>query len=284
MTDTKRASFATEDMSEGGGGLWATDGPVAAMLAKGIFSKEPPNENYAAAGNPIFAHAEFVLDGDGPIEDRTTKDSWSLGAAAGDNFEISDDGNFLIPKIEGASIRKDSKFGTFAGSLQNEGVPKTVLQAFEWSALKGLKGQFKRLVDKERNFADQPGQRKSKFPPSTLCLVKLLAMPGQKAAGTSASTQKTGNAPATSAPASSAPADLDGVVWTYLETMLKGVGGTLDRGRITLAVSKAAMKDANRQAVARRAAEESFLATLVDAGLITYDDKARGQPVTLVTA
>lgn len=284
MAEIKRASFATEDMTEGGGGLWATEGPVAATLLKGLFSKEPPSESYTADGNPIFAHAEFVLDGDGPVEERTTKDSWSLGAAAGDNYDISPDGDFLIPKIEGASIRKDCKFGTFTGSMQNEGVPKTILQSFAWSELNGLKGQFKRLVDKERNFADRPGQRKSKFPPSTLCLVKLLAMPGQKAAGTSASTQKTGTSPVASAPASSAPADLDGAVWTYLETMLKGVGGTMDRGRITLAVSKAAMKDANRQAVARRAAEESFLATLVEAGLVTYDAAAKGQPVTLVTA
>lgn len=284
MSEQKRASFATEDMSEGGGGLWGTDGPVAAKLLKGVFNQTPPSENYVAEGNPIFGHATFVIDGEGPEEERTVTDSWALGAAAGDNFDIGGDGDFLVPKIEGASIRKDCKFGTFASSLQNEGVPKTVLQSFAWSELTGLHGQFKRLVDKERNFTDRPNQRKSKFPPSTLCLVKLLAMPGEKKAGPAVA--KTTSAPAgTTAPAAGTPAggaDLDGAAWGYLETVLKEKGGSEQRGRLTLAVSKAAMKDANRQALARRASEESFIGTLVDAGLVTYASTEKGQPVTLV--
>lgn len=277
----KRASFAVEDMKEGGGNLFGSAGPVRATL-QGRFSKEAP-ENYPAQGNPIFAWVDFTLAGDGPIEERRAQQTYSLGAQSGDNFTISEDGNYLIPNSDDAAIVKDCKFGTFAASLQNEGVPKNVLQDFSWDKLNGLDGDFKRVADKERSFTEERKAQKEggkKFPPSTLVCVKLHAMPGEKA--------KTGSAPAASAPATTAAApvqstgDIDGDALNYLTQVLNEKGGSIQRGNIVLKVSQAVGKDPNRQAIAKRAAEESFIQSLVDAGLVIYGASEKGQPVTLV--
>src|SRR4051812_39768021 len=116
----KRASFAVEDMKAGGGNLWGTAGPVRAKVTGGRFTKEGP-PNYTAEGNPIYAVVDFELKGDAPIEERRVDQSFSLGGSAGDNFSISADGDYLIPTSDDAAVVKDSKFGTFASSLQNEG-------------------------------------------------------------------------------------------------------------------------------------------------------------------
>lgn len=277
MSEQKRASFAIEDMRQGGGNLWGTAGAVRAAITGGKFTKEAP-DNYSAEGNPIFGVVDFLLAGDAPEEERRVNQSFSLGAAAGDNFTVSEDGDFLIPTTDDAAVIKDSKFGTFACSLQNEGVKKEILQDFAFSKIVGLDGDFKRIADKERTFVnDKKDGAKKKFPPSTLCLVKLHALNGSKGATTAA---KTTAAPGSATPAASS-GDLDTDTLMYLEQVLKEKGGTEQRGRLTLSVSKAAMKDPNRQNIARRASEESFIQTLVDAGLVKYGATEKGQPVSL---
>src|SRR5574337_336993 len=116
----KRASFAQEDMKEGGGNLFGSNGPVRAALVGGRFTKQAP-DGYTAEGNPIFGVAEFLIAGDGPEEERRVNQSYSLGAQSGDHFTIAPDGDYLIPSGDDAQIIKDCKFGLFASSLQNEG-------------------------------------------------------------------------------------------------------------------------------------------------------------------
>lgn len=286
MAEQTYASFAVEDMKEGTGLFDDVDGTIR----KFQFTKEPP-DNYQAEGNPIFAVVHFELKGDGPVEERMVSQSYSLGASAGDGFGVSEDGYGLIPTADGAAVRKDSKFGTFAAALQNEGVPKTVLQAGDFSKLIGLSGHFKRVADKERNFGEdkrtRPGQ-KSKFPPSTLVLVKLHGMPGEAVKTTASATKATAaatTAPAAAAPSSSGNVDVDTRAQELLLAVMadaKKAGRTLQRSQITLAVSKAAMSDPNRAVYAKRAGEEAFLTLLAEIGAITYDATAKGQPVGLV--
>lgn len=288
MPDQKPASFATKDMKEGSN-LFDN---VRAKLIGGLFTKEAP-DNYEAAGDPIFGVVKLLIDGDAPIEDRTVSQSYSLGGTAGSMFTIVPGGDYLIPISDDAAPRKDSKFGTLATSLQNEGVPETIMEAFQWSKLIGLDATWKRIADKERTFAEQKRDaRKSKFPASTLCVVKIHALPGEKGkpqlgptpVSTVPSAAPLPSGTVTNGSGSVTPSDLDGDTWEILKTVLSNKGGTEQRGRLTLAVSKAAMERPDRAMLAKRAAEESFLQTLVDAGLITYGAADKGQPVSLVTA
>src|SRR3990167_3467730 len=114
----KYASQVPEDMKEGTG-LFDN---VNAHITNIQFTKTPP-ENYQADGNPIYSDVSFLIDGEGPEEDRKAGQSYSLGAKAGDNFTISPDGYGLIPNNDDAELRKDSKWGTFVTSLAKEGMP-----------------------------------------------------------------------------------------------------------------------------------------------------------------
>lgn len=273
----KFASFATEDMKEGTGLFDDVD----ATLTNLQFTKEAP-DNYAAQGNPIFAVVHMLLTGDAPEEERKVSQSYSLGAQAGDNFTISEDGYKLIPTNDDAAPRADSKFGTFCKYLQASQVPASLLKNGDFSKLIGLTGHFKRVADKERTFAEENGRgaRKSKFPPSTLVLTKLIALPGEKAVGKSNGAATT-VAPTTSAPAASS-GDIDTDTWPYLEAVLKNNGGTFQRGKLTLKVSQAAAANARRTEIAKRAAEESYINSLVELGMVTYAAAEKGQPVSLV--
>lgn len=285
MSEQKRASFAVEDMKVGGGNLWGSAGPVRAKIIAGRFTKEAP-DNYAATGNPIFGVVDFHLAAVTREEGQSDEDyeaarrvnqSYSLGAQAGDNFTISEDGDYLIPTSDDAQIVKDSKFGIFAAALQGEGVSKTVMQAFGFKKILNLDGDFKRIVDKARDFNDS-NKKASKFPPSTLCLVKLYSLAGEVAKGAATVAKATTT---TATPVAASGGDLDDDTWQYLEAVLKAKGGTEQRGRLTLAVSKAAGDNPNRQALARRASEESFISEMVKAGVITYAASEKGQPVSL---
>jgi hypothetical protein len=302
-TAVKRASFAAEDMAEGGGSLWDN---VRAVLTSGKFTKEAP-DNYAAQGNPIFGVAQFELRDQTQQEGESAEEfqarchpsqSYSLGAQAGDHFTISENGDYLIPNDDDARLVKTSKFGTLM--LATQQLDKSLVayvRDFSWSRIAGLDAQWKRIVDKNivdsGNDGDQVarrGSQKKKYPPSTLCPVKLYALPGQKGAAT----QTSGNVsvasspnPGTAAPApvaqTTSAAIQDADVWPYLAQVLQDAKGhTEQRGRLTLAVSKAALADPNRAAIARRAAEESFIAEMANAGLVTYASSEKGQPVTLV--
>jgi len=289
-TKPKYVSMASEDMKEGSNLFDNVDARIKNIQ----FTKEPPSDSYTTEGNPIFSNVTFLLDGDGPEAERTVSQSYSLGAQAGDNFTIGDDGYGLL-LIEGkddAAIRKDSKWGTFVAVLETSGVSKAITQAGDMEKLVGLYGHFKRVADKARDFGEdartRPGQKKSKFPPSTLVCVKLLAMPGEKVKDAPAT--KTASAPTTTATApatngnTTSTSDLDGVTSAYLETVLKAAKGPVQRSNLTLLLSRAAVKEANRQDIARRGADEGFLTELAGLGLIAYDPAAKPQVVSLTTS
>jgi hypothetical protein len=195
----KRASIDTADMSEGGGNLFGSAAPVRARITGGRFTKEAPNENYTSEGNPIFGVADYELLGLKQEEGETAEEfharthpnqSYACGPQSGDNFTISEDGQYLIPNNDESKLVKTSKFGIYAAALKNEKVPASILSAFGWDLITGLVGDFKRVADPARDFADsgRANARKSKYPPSTLVLVKLVSLPGQAASAATTTT------------------------------------------------------------------------------------------------
>src|SRR5262249_51641866 len=118
----KYASFAGAKLREQTGLFDDVDAKVVAFK----FSKEAP-DNYPAEGNPIFAYVSLLLDGDGPEDERTQVQIYNLGAKAGDEFTIGDDGYGLIPVDDAVNTgRKGSKFTIFTQALETAGVPATI--------------------------------------------------------------------------------------------------------------------------------------------------------------
>lgn len=276
MSNQKYASLAPEDLKEGSNLFDNVD----ATILKAVYTNEAP-DNYTAEGTPIFAVITLELKGDAPVEERTVSQSYSLGASAGANFTVSDDGHGLIPNEDGVSLRKDSKWGTFVAALSNEGLPKPILQSGDISKFVGLVGHFTRVADKERNFVNDSRKAKSKFPPSTLVCTKIHSLPGAAKVAAPAGKGTT----AAAAPVAN-DGDFDQIVGGFLMTVLekkaKEGKSSVQRSTLGLLLSQAAAKEERRQDIARRGADEGFLATLVDAGMITYDASAKPQVVAIV--
>lgn len=301
------ASFDPSDMKQGGS---LFDNVDLEIVAGTRYSMEAP-DNYHAEGHPIFAWVEYFMyslpderkDKNEP-DPRRVNQSYSLGAKSGENFTISEDGNYLIP-VEGnvdsdgkiiEPLRLDSKFGTYVDALKKEGVPATILRGGNISGLVGLKGRFVRKADKERNFGDsKPAGDGKKNPPSTLVLAKApYQLPGGQAATPTTAAAKpaaTTTAPATSAPAAEVSGDLDSKTGIYLAKVVKSKNGKVQRSQLTLLVAQAAMKDPQRQEIAKRAQDEAFLLPMNEAGgvldengeivALKYDPTAKPQVVTL---
>jgi len=251
---------------------------IAAVITNFQFTKEAP-DNYEAAGSPIFGVLYITGDGDGAEDERKHTQSYSLGAKAGEEFTISADGYGLIPIDDSvASLRKGSKFDTLKCSFENEGVPSTIFENGDMSKLIGLRAQFKRVNDPERNFGDAGKAKTSKFKPQTLICVKVLGLPGEVGSG-KAIAGKTATAPA--AGQSAPEGDLDTVTGQYLlEVLANAKDSKVQRSQLTLLLSKVAMKDPRRQDIARRGSDEAFIATLVEAGVVNYDPAAKPQYVS----
>jgi hypothetical protein len=263
------ASQAIEDFQESSG-LFDN---VNAVITNVQFTTVAP-DNYAAEGNPIFANVSFMIDGEGDEAERAVSQGYSLGATAGVHYDVSEDGYGLIAKSTDASLRKGSKWSTFVAALANEGFPKPILQAGDVSKIVGLHGSWKRIADKERSFQNDRKQSAKKFPPSTLVCIKILGMPG--AVGT-VPTTTTATATATTAPA--ADFDLDTATFGYLAEVLAKKQGKVQRNQLTLLITQVAMKDVNRLAIAARAVDETFLATMSAMGMIRYDPAVKPQVI-----
>lgn len=279
-------SMAAADLKEGSN-LFDN---VKAKITGFKYTKEAPNENYAADGNPIFAHVDLLLDGDGPEDERRVSQSYSLGAQAGDNFEIREDGYALGRKTEDsdAAVRKDCKWGTFLVNLEKTaGFPAPKLQTGEMNCLVGLYGLFKRIADKERNFSEdqrtKPGKPKSKFPPSTLCCTQILALPGEAAKTTTTAAASNTGSGQTSGQASAPVADVDG---TALDQVLKVVGekGSVQKSQLGILITKNIMTLPNRAEIVKKATDEAFLTSLSDAGMIKFNPASKPQVVEKVAA
>lgn len=255
--------------------LWEGAGTITNVQ----FTKEAP-DNYEAQGNPIFGVVSILADGDGDEDSRKQQQSYSLGAKAGEEFTISPDGYGLIP-VDAAlasSIRKGSKWDMFKCSLENEGVSSAIFAEGDMSKIIGVHAQFKRMNDPERSFNDNnPKRKESKFKPQTLLCVKLL-----DAVKTTAST---GAATTTAAPAGNVPdGDLDTVATEYLQQALATAkDGKIQRAQVTLAVNRlVGTKDARRLDIAKRVADEAFLAELTGLGIVKYDPAAKPQVIERV--
>ncbi len=284
---TKHASFATEDLRENS----QLFDDVDATITNIQFGTTPPSAAYVADGNPIYCRVDFLLDGSAPAEERAVNQSYSLGASAGDQFTISADGHSVDPKDESVtSLRKGSKFVMFTAALQSCGVTSTILREGDFSALIGIRGHFKRVLDPVRNFADKdkrtrPGkEKKVQYPPSTLVMVKLLGMPNEVAVGGKPNGAIKGSKPVIVPAAIEESGDLDADTTPHLITALTKAKGKLQRGQILLAVSRAAEGYPQRQVYAKRAQDEDFLTSLTEMGIVEYQPTAKGQPVSLPAA
>lgn len=274
----KYASFAAKDTRDAGSLPSDFDGKIVSAQ----FTKEAP-DGYQAEGDPIFAVVKILRrDIEGTEQERTLAQSYSLGAKAGTEFTISDDGYGLIPSDDSiTSLRKGSKFDLFKCSLENEGVPQTITEQGDLSKFVGLDGHWRRVEDakllgKAREF--QNDKKASKFPPATLVLVKLLALPGEQAKP--AAGAKATASPST--PAAATESELDTTVVGYLMDVLAGAkDNQAQRSQLIGLLSKAAIKDPNRQSIARRGSDEEFLKAQAEAGLIAYDPSAKPQMVKL---
>lgn len=278
MSTQKYASMAAKDTREASS-LWEGPGVITNVQ----FTKEAP-DNYEAQGNPIFGIMSILADGDGPEDERKQQQSYSLGAKAGDEFTISEDGFGLIP-IDGAvaSTRKGTKWDTLKCSFELEGVSSSVFENGDMSKLIGLHGQFKRVNDPERSFNnDNRKQKDSKFKPQTLVCVNVLSLPGEKSTAVTRTTATGGAVQAAGGDSTLPEGDLDTVTAEYLQQVLTSAKDKrIQRSQLTLAVNKAAMKDPRRQDIARRAADEAFLASLAELNIVIYDPAAKPQYVTL---
>lgn len=275
----KYASFAAKDTREAG----SLPSDFDAKIVAAQFTKEPP-DNYSADGNPIFAVISYLrrdLTGVNPETgheytdaERTLAQSYNLGGKAGDEFNISDDGYGLIPTDDSiTSTRKGSKFDLWKCSLEQEGVSQTLTAGGDLSAFIGLDGHWRRVEDakllgKAREFGEDK-KSKSKFPPQTLVMVKLLALPGENKGGGKAAASTSSSAPA----AAQSSGDLDTDTGAYLVTVLQNAkDSTVQRSQLIGLVSKAAIKASNRQDIARRASDENFLKNAAETGIVVGDD------------
>lgn len=282
MAEQKYASFAPENVKESGGSnLWDN---VDAKITGFKFTKEMPNGYVITPQpgeviDPVGAVIDFEIAGNSPVEERRVNQFYSLGKAVGLSFDISADGYGLIPKVEDAQIF-GSNFTKFTRSLVENGLPAPVVNAGDFSKIIGLDGHFKRIEDKngrERTWKDKKGVEHKELPKVLLC-TKVNALPGASAAGVAA-----GSASAASA-AGGDDFDLDSATADFLKATLEAKKKPLQRSQLVLMVSQQAVKDPNRAAIAKRAAEEDFLVSLAELGIVSYDPAAKGQPVSLPAA
>ena len=287
MAEKKYASWAAKDTREASSLPSDFDGTITAFQ----FSPEPPDNYTIAQGtNPLFAHVTIVVDEAGDWKDkseadRTLKQYYGLGGKSGDEYTISEDGYGLIPNDDAnAAIRKGSKFDLFKCSLENEGVPQTITEGGDGSKLLNIRAHFRRVEDekllgKKRDFSDKD-KREKKFPEQTLVVVKLISMPGEKATSKPTSTAATtGNG---STAASSPVGSLDDRTTSFLmDVIANAKDNKVQRSQLVGLLSKQAIKEKDRQDIARRGSEEEFLQKLAADNVISYDASAKPQIVGL---
>lgn len=281
MAETKYASFAPESIKESGGSnLWDN---VDATITGFKFTREMP-DNYKIEPkpgeeiSPIGVLIDFEVDGGAPVEERRVNQFFSVGAKVGLAFDIAANGFGLVPKTEDAQLYA-SNFTKFVKSLVDNGLPAPVVAAGDFSKILGLKGHFKRIEDKnarERTWKDKKGVEHKEFPKVLLC-TKVNGLPTGNVA-------TTGSAPGAPTTADAGDFDLDSATAGYLTAALAAKKKPLQRAQLVLVVSQQAVNDPNRQAIAKRSAEEEFLTNLAALDMIVYDAAGKGQPVSLPVA
>lgn len=191
----------------------------------------------------------------------------------------SADGKTLTPTSDKTSLSKSSKLGIFLTELINAGFPVTKLQAGDITCLIGLQAHFVRKADKERKGLT----RKDEKAQSTLCVVKVISMPGEqpkaaaKQTAVGAPSGSTGSPAATTAGStggSSSDVD-DDTTNVLLEIVPAQPGGVIAKNRISQAVFKHIGKDSpllpQRAAITQRAMQDEFLKAGAANGLWEFD-------------
>jgi hypothetical protein len=249
------ASMDPETFSQGGGLFDDVD----AIVTEAKFTAEPP-EGYNPEGNPLFFVLGLHIDG----MDEPVSQSYSMGAKAGDNFEISEDGLGLIPNGPASKLGASSKFGLFMGALKTEGFPIADLSGENgMGALVGLRAHFNRMPDPERKGLKTGGKEK-KYPETTLVVTKIHTLPGeQQKPGSKAGGKKGASAPAASSKTAAAKGagnaeDIEAAE-SALVSILAAKGGSVQKSQLPLLAVKELAKNPRKQEIAKIVYSEEFL-------------------------
>lgn len=256
------ASMDPDDFSQGGGLFDDVDGTITVAR----FTNEPP-DGYNAEGNPIFFEMGLRIDG----ADDDVFQKYSLGGKAGDNFEIADDGAYLVPSSPSARIVASSKFGIYMGALKQESFPISKLSgAGGMKNLVGTRAHFNRIADPERKGL-QTGKKEKQYPQTTLCVSKIHALPGDEKASTGKAsakgTKKETAAPKQTAQTTAAPAAEAGsngynaVAQEVLLSVLAEANGSIKKAQLPLAVTRALGSNPKKADILKLILSEEFLNT-----------------------
>lgn len=264
MEKQKYASMNPDTFSEGTGLFDDVDGEIRNIQ----FTTELP-DNYTSEGaSPLFSNVTILLDGDGPIAERTVTQGYSLGAKSSENFTVSDDGYGLIPQTEHATVNKSTKWGTFVEALKKEGVSETILNAGDMSVVIGTRAHFNRIADRERK--GLKNQRTSKYPPTTLVVTKIHSLPG-----TTGATQSKSNGAVPVGAVAAGTLD-DKCASALLDILASKDGKPVQRAQLSLLARKVTIKDPDSLDISKRIMDEDFLKTNL---AWKYDATAKGQPI-----
>lgn len=192
----------------------------------------------------------------------------------------SADGKNLIPTGDKTSLTNGCKLGIFLTELVMAGFPEDKLAAGDISCLTGLVAHFQRKADKERKgLIKKEGDSKEA---STLCVTKIITMPGEKVAKAAKpavgqpAAAKTAAAPATKAAAAAATAvDIDDDIVPVVMEIVTANGNSVTKNKLPQLAFKAIGKDhplfAQRTAITQRVASDEFLKMGADQALWAFD-------------
>lgn len=283
MSEQQRAaaSFDPEDIKKpgsGGSSLWDN---VDATITGFRFTKDVPEgyklearQGQTEKPEPIFAYIDFEIDGTAPVAERRVQERCSVGSSSGRFFDVSADGYRLIPRTDDAQLWSNN-FTKLIATMVDNGLPRPIAKAGDFSKIINLKGHFKRVEDKDagykRTWTNKKGETKEENPRYLAC-TQVIALPGNNAPAATTTTSANDNF------------DLDSAASQYLQDVLTSrKGKALQRSQITLLVQQAASKDIeHRAAIAKRASDLDFLQNLNELGIIRFDPSEKGQPVTAV--
>jgi hypothetical protein len=245
-------SLDPEGFSQGGGLFDDVD----AVVTRAQFTTEAP-EGYTAEGNPLFFVLGLQIDGaDDEVEQR-----YSMGAKAGDNFSISEDGLGLVPEGPGSKLGGSSKFGLFMAALKAANFPIGTLSGTDGSLanIVGLRAHFNRMPDPERKGL-QTGKKEKKYPETTLVVTKVHALPGEKAAkkGGKKDAAAPKGAAASKQSAEASEEDIQ-VAEETLMAVIAAKGGSVQKSQLPLLVARELAKHPRKAEIGKLVYSEDFL-------------------------
>jgi hypothetical protein len=214
-----------------------------------------------------------------------------LSAADTKNFVPSNDGKQLVQTGEKAALNNNTKFAQFLMSLIDAGYPKNLI-GDDFSTLDGLKVHIKR-AEAPKSWGNLPRQARpdggQQRDPTTLKVTKLIAMPGEKKAGTGAkqaagktqtqtqAAKPNGGAGApTSAPPASGTGISDDRIFELIQKALEQNGGQpMDIATLAPAVFAVA-ETTEKKAAVKRLNDSKLLVAGQMQGKLSWDGTSVG--------